>query len=422
MATVATPKALACPNCGGPIEIRGYAHTLSVVCPRCLTVLDATNPQLAILQKFQGQQRILPGIPLGSRGTFDGTQWEVIGFQIREVTTEDARYGWSEYLLFNPYKGFRYLSEYNGHWNYIRVISALPEETMARGKKAVRYQGKTFLHFDHAPARTSYVLGEFPWQVVVGEPAEVDDYIAPPLMLSSETMAGEITWSLGEYYTGQQIWQAFKLPGRPNPPIGVFANQPSPMGTRVKSMWTTWLWLMVMFVAMVLYFEVSAGRHEVFRQKYSFTPGGPSAAAFVTNDFELTGRASSVQIATSTDLQNDWVYFNFALIDETTGKARDFGREVSHYSDEGSPRDSVVLPAVPAGKYYLRVEPEKTAGSAPVNYEIVVRRDVPGFGWFVLAGFLLLIPPIVSTVRIASFESARWRESDYPPSISGGDD
>jgi hypothetical protein len=293
---------------------------------------------------------------------------------------------------------------------------------MARGKKAVRYQGKTFLHFDHAPARTSYVLGEFPWQVVVGEPAEVDDYIAPPLMLSSETMAGEITWSLGEYYTGQQIWQAFKLPGRPNPPIGVFANQPSPMGTRVKSMWTTWLWLMVMFVAMVLYFEVSAGRHEVFRQKYSFTPGGPSAAAFVTNDFELTGRASSVQIATSTDLQNDWVYFNFALIDETTGKARDFGREVSHYSDEGSPRDSVVLPAVPAGKYYLRVEPEKTAGSAPVNYEIVVRRDVPGFGWFVLAGFLLLIPPIVSTVRIASFESARWRESDYPPSISGGDD
>ena len=171
------------------MEIRGYAHTLSVVCPGCLTVLDASTPQFKILQTFQGQQRIQPELPLGSRGTV----WEAIGFQIREVTTEDARYGWAEYLLFNPYKGFRYLSEFNGHWNYIRVLSALPEKTTARGKKAVRYQGKTFLHFDHAPARTSYVLGEFPWQVVVGESAEVDDFISPPLMLSSETMAGEVT-------------------------------------------------------------------------------------------------------------------------------------------------------------------------------------------------------------------------------------
>lgn len=415
---VAKPKALACPNCGGPVEIRGYAHTLSVVCPGCLTVLDASNEQLAILQKFHAKQRIQPAIPLGSRGTFDGTLWEAIGFQIREVTTEDAKYSWSEYLLFNPYKGFRYLSEYNGHWNYIRVLSALPEKTTARGKKAVRYQGKTFVHFDHAPARTSYVLGEFPWQVVVGESAAVDDFIATPLMLSSETMAGEITWSLGEYYTGQRIWQAFKLPGRPNPAIGVFANQPSPAGASVRPMWTTWLWLTVMLVAMIFYFEVSAGRHEVFRQKYSFTPGTASAVPFVTNEFELTGRPSNVEITTSTDLRSDWVYFSFALINETTGKARDFGREVSYYTDEGSPRDSVILAAVPAGKYYLRVEPEKAAGSAPLNYEILVRRDVPGFGWFLLAGFLLLIPPIIATIRVFSFESARWRESDYPPSSS----
>src|SRR5579862_8197598 len=98
--TVAKPKALACPNCGGPVEIRGFAHTLSVVCPGCLTVLDATNPELRILQTWQAQQRFQPAIPLGSRGKLDGTEWEVIGFQIREVTTEDTRYGWSEYLLF----------------------------------------------------------------------------------------------------------------------------------------------------------------------------------------------------------------------------------------------------------------------------------------------------------------------------------
>ncbi len=149
----------------------------------------------------------------------------MIGFQVREVTTEDARYGWSEYLLFNPYKGFRYLSEYNGHWNFIRVLSALPRKSKLGSRFAVVYQGRTYKHFDKAPATTSYVLGEFPWQVTVGEFARVDDFISPPYMLSSETMSGEVSWSLGEYYTGQQIWQAFKLPGRPYPAVGVFANQ-----------------------------------------------------------------------------------------------------------------------------------------------------------------------------------------------------
>lgn len=416
---VAKPQALACPNCGGPVEIRGYAHTLSVVCPGCLTVLDATNPQLRILQTFQGQQRIQPAIPLGSRGSFDGTVWEAIGFQIREVTTDETRYGWSEYLLFNPYQGFRYLSEYNGHWNYIRVLSALPEKTTSRGKKAVRYQGQTFLHFDHAPAHTSYVLGEFPWQAAVGESAQVDDYVAPPRMLSSETMAGEVTWSLGEYYTGQQIWQAFKLPGRPNPPVGVFANQPSPVGARVRRMWTTWLWLMVLFAAVVFYFMIGASRQEVFRDSYTMTPGAASAQPFVTHDFTLTGRTSNLEINTSTNLKNDWAYLNFALINEDTGQARDFGREISHYTDEGSPRDSVVLPAVPSGKYYLRIEPEKTAGSAFFYYEIVIRRDVPRYGWFLLVAILLLIPPFVTSIRVFSFENARWRESDYPPATGG---
>ena len=49
---------------------------------------------------------------------------------------------------------------------------------------------------------------------------------------------------------------------------------------------------------------------------------------------------------------------------KTTGQGRDFGREVSYYRDEGSPSDRVVLPHVASGKYYLRVEPEKTAKSA----------------------------------------------------------
>jgi hypothetical protein len=61
-----------------------------------------------------------------------------------------------------------------------------------------------------------------------------------------------------------------------------------------------------------------------------------------------------------------------------------------------------------------------------VIYDIVVRRDVPNFTFFWIAALLLLVPPIVTTVRTASFESARWRESNYAPgggvrTVSSGD-
>ncbi len=97
------------------------------------------------------------------------------------------------------------------------------------------------------------------------------------------------------------------------------------------------------------------------------------------------------------------MYFHFALINETTGQAKDFGREVSNYTDEGSPNDSVILPAVPAGKYYLRVEPDKDRRSRPVNYELIIRRDVPRYSWFFVAAILLLIPPVIVDVSDPEF-------------------
>ncbi len=119
---------------------------------------------------------------------------------------------------------------------------------------------------------------------------------------------------------------------------------------------------------------------------------------------------------------NNWAYFNFALINEETGQAFDFAREVSYYrdsdGDEGSPNNSVIVPGVPSGKYYLRVEPEMDRGAAPVNYELSIKRDVPNNTFFLIAAGLLLIPPIVKTVRRSSFEAQRWRESDYAPMVS----
>jgi hypothetical protein len=135
--------------------------------------------------------------------------------------------------------------------------------------------------------------------------------------------------------------------------------------------------------------------------------------------FELSGRPDNVQISIDTDLSNNWAYFNFALIDQDTGHGYDFGREVSYYSGtdsdgswtEGKSRDSVKVPGIAAGRYYLRVEPEMDATATPMRYELVVHRGVPTWTWMWVAALLLLIPPIVTMVRSIKFESARWRQA-----------
>lgn len=423
---VVKPKALNCPGCGAALEIRGFAHTLSVVCPHCLSVLDASTPELQIIQKFEGKQRVQPKIPLGTRGKFDGTQYEVIGFQQRDVKSSDDFFCWDEYLLFNPYKGFRYLTEYQGHWNFVRVMSALPVETRSAGKRAVYVKGLTYRHFDTLRAETGFVLGEFPWQVRLGDSIIDEDFVAPPFMLSAESSDAEITWSLAQYTPGKQIWAAFQLPGAPPPPSGVFANQPSPYAGKAGSAWRMWLWLTVALAAIAFLFSLTAANREVFEKGYLFSPASKSDTAYVTPTFDLTGRTSNVKISIHTDLNDNWAYFNFALINEDTGQDFDFGREVSYYRDsdgsEGSPNNSVIIPRVPAGKYYLRVEPEMDSKNSSMYYQLTIYRDVPNHTFFWFAAVLLLIPPIGIAVRAASFEAARWRESDYPPSGGGGGD
>jgi hypothetical protein len=427
---VVKPKSLNCPSCGAPVELRGFAHTLTVVCPNCLSVLDATTPEFQILQTFQGKLRVQPKIPLGTRGKLNGVLYQVIGFQQREVQSGEDIFCWDEYLLFNPYQGFRYLTEYQGHWNFVRVMSALPAETRSAGKRAAYVQGRTYRHFDTMTAHTAFVLGEFPWQVRFGDSVLDQDFVAPPYMLSSESTDGEITWSLGEYTPGKQIWTAFQLPESPPPPSGVFANQPSPYAGKTGSSWRTWLWLNVALAAIALFFSFFSANRQVFESDYVFVAGPKTDASFVTPTFELTGRTTNVELAIHTDLMDNWAYFNFALINEDTGHTYDFGREVSYYRDsdgtEGKPNDSVIVPRVPAGKYYLRVEPEMDSKNMrSMRYQLAIHRDVPNHTFFWIAAVLLLIPPILTTVRAAGFEARRWRESDYAPSSSssggGGD-
>lgn len=381
---------LNCPSCGAALEIRSFSHALNIVCPNCLCVLDAKDPNLQVLQQAREREKIPPLIPLGSRGKLSGIEYEVIGFQVRWVSEDGGEFTWQEYLLFNPFHGFRYLTEYNGHWNNVRTLAALPEPVFG---SRVRAGGKIFKQFSTCVAATSYVVGEFPWQVRVGETAQATDYVAPPFVLSSETTNDEVVWSMGEYMTGAEVWKAFALPAMPPPTYGVFENQPSPPG--VGGLWKFAFEFLAIafFIAMLM--GVIAADKQIYSSSYDLTT--PSA---MTAPFEVRGNPNNLQIRIH-NRDTAMVYVHFALINQANERPQaEFGREVER-------DNTATVPNVPPGRYYLRMDTDRAAA----HFDLQVRRGVPSYTFFGIAVVLLLLPPILATWKRMNFERQRWMES-----------
>ena len=117
------------------------------------------------------------------------------------------------------------------------------------------YDGETFKIYDRGTAYVRYVLGEFYWQVTVGEQVNTSDYIAPPCMLSYERSgygpSQEVTISEGHYITVEEIEEKFGVKDLPRPwGVGVVQPRPSPGG----KFWFTWFgFLFYLFFAYVVF-------------------------------------------------------------------------------------------------------------------------------------------------------------------------
>jgi hypothetical protein len=246
-------------------------------------------------------------------------------------------------------------------------------------------------------------------------------------MLSREKTADEVTWSLGTYTPRERIAQAFKLTTPLPIPRGVFANQPNSKGGTARALRSAYGLLAIATLVLMALRFVTARNQQVYSAVHTYSSG--DSAAYVTPVFTLDGRASNVELRIDTNLSNAWAFFNLALLAENGGTGYDLGREVSYYFGvddgerwhEGSPQDNVVLPSVPSGRYYLRVEPERDEKGPPFIYTIAVRRDVPRAWPFLAALVLLAVPPILAAFSQVRFEYARWQESDHPWSSSSDD-
>lgn len=416
-----TSAAMGCPNCGGPLALIAPDKAERVTCPNCSSLLDVNQGNLSYLKALDPSPSPHAFVlPIGAEGTFKETKFKIIGAVVRSVLVDGIEYFWHEYLLYNPMIGFRWLVHSDNHWSFVEPVN--PAEVtpplIARSGAQAHYNGRAFKIFQDASAVVRYVQGEFYWRVAQGEAVRATDYVAAPMMLSSEVSSNEINWSVGVYMTNAEIEKAFAVSDLPKP-WSVAPNQPF-----TGSFYYTWgaLPLLGLLVIAVLMIPLAGITSTPLSQQITLSPmtNGTTPQSAVSQPFELRGNRN-VRITASAQLNNSFADLDVDLINDQSQEMESVNIPIEYYTGsdsdgawtEGGQSQDATLSSLPAGKYNLRIEGtwEKWQESMPVTVKVEqsVNRGVN----FICALIVLLLVPIFGLIRKITFESRRWSESMF---------
>jgi len=379
MTSVADPgsgsvRTIACPSCGGTLAIRAAGSTVSLGCQYCGALLDVAHPDVQLIAAWKGSTRGF-AIPIGRRGTLFGTEWEVVGALARQSGADK----WTEFLLFNPYAGYRWLVKSDGQWSFGTMLASVPE---AAGRGAVRHDGKTYDHQGDSDGRivTRRVVGEFYWRVRAGDTVDATSYSRGGTILSNEWTDDEASWTRLVPVPQQEIAAAFGLKSGPTPPA---AGLP----VHLLAMYVTgFAAFMLALFAGLMWLSPLRTAFEAQLLAASDSPGASS----IIGSFNVAEPGQRVSVAVAGNpIDNGWVDIDVMLINRATQQARQASLLVEYYrgrdSDgpwtEGQLSHSADFSAVPAGTYDVLVEVDarrwNAPGGPPGAFDFPIPQPVP---------------------------------------------
>lgn len=432
--------AINCPACGGPIELHGFGAVEQVNCPYCGSELAPEDSgELQLVQAAQRARRE-SALPLHARGTFEegGTthEFEIIGIMWRECRVDGIVYPWQEFLLYNPYVGYRYLmfTMTDGSWAIGQTLDGAPQLETGFGHRKVNFAKEKYKHFQTSVAMVSYVEGEFPWQVRVGDQAVAHDFIKPPFSMSIEEASTEdgqdVNFTKMRHIEGAEVWKAFKLPGQPPRTSGVAMIQPNPW---LKGRGLTWILLAVMVVAWVV---AAIAYVDGRTNKVLFAETGQSVTDTISQEIEIGTKGEMTTLEfdmNATGLSNAWAYAEVMLISQDSEDAIGFGATAEEWHGvsggeswrEGDQSPTVTVGKVPGGKYLLQITPSAGQQGAAANtppsglrlgYSL---KENVVLGRYIVLPFLVIFGfPILFWLFGRIYEGRRWANSDYVSSSS----
>jgi hypothetical protein len=437
-------ESINCTNCGASVEIPGGRKVATKVCEYCGTQLDMTSAEHAVLgQNAQGYAQFFE-FAVGAPCTFGGDRYEVAG---RTVFRDPEGYESLEYLLFNPAKGYLWLSEYDGHYHLLSESHAQPKPFSGYPKASTEVAGKHYRYYESGNATIRHVDGALPWKAYVGQTHHSTTLIAPPLIYEIETEGDEQEYFSGRYVSNDEICEAFGVE-RVRQPNGIGAAQPFRRSWVMK-------WMMVAGavaagINLILYMWARSHTPEVV-QDIAVTPHLRLGEVY-SEPFELDAKGL-LEVRADDEYGSPWsrVAVNFvpadtAAVQTAINRARGKGLEQEVVNSRpGSELGSrsvwqltTQLRAPPPGKYRVHVlatvgrafNPGAVKQSSPVatkeleeitrnlgkltakNRAIRVRisQNIVHGSPFIWGVLLCLFLPLFGGIRRWRFEGRRWSQ------------
>jgi hypothetical protein len=404
-----------CPVCGAVNELRGKAMTLALTCQKCQNYFCTGNWNKATVE-FAIEAPI--ALPIASRGRIDGYVYEVMGFTIKQENK--YHYKWREYLLFNPFRGYAFLSEYDGHWTFVWPIEECP--VVNKSDTDIRFEDDHYQLYQKYNARVVYAKGEFFFDVfALTSTATNLEYIAPPYLLALEKSDDSYLWCKGEYFTPAQVAEAFSIPRNKLPRTeGIGYTQPFHSPFSHSSLVAFTVLILLLTLGFHVFMNNTAENKAVFHAEYT-QEELKDQKMIATSSFDLTDGTKNLVVYISAPVDNDWFFSEFTLVNERDGTEYNFAHEIEYYHGyedgvswtEGSRNGEAFLSQIPEGRYHFNIYPEFSFANH--SFSVVVTRDVPMQVNLFIAAVALITYPLFFFLRNRHREKKRWSDSEYSP-------
>ncbi len=422
-------------ECGGcSASLKVILHdTLGLLCSKCGTfhgiqrsVLYDNQYKVLTLSKRKYVATYQPTIPVGTSLKLKGESYLVTGV----LDKMEANFHWQEYYLYNKEKGYRFLSEYQGHWIWLRELAKKEIPRVEKYQSHAYFEGDTFNLYQKYEAEIYDAIGEFPIDLAQVTTYSVREYINPPLMITVEYKEDfkEGDWFLGEHLAVDELQES--LEGSVTLPVqeGVGVLQPLPYSMPFIEVMK--ISLLGVLAAILLFLLIPHSKEVVYERSFGFADSlftyqvkdnVSIAKPYISTSFELTKGNKNLELHLRAPLDNEWLELETILVNETTGEEFTVPLGIEYYSGveegeswtEGEVETDEVLEKIPAGKYHLEITPISSTNRT--SFDLRITRDLRQVGSLLWVVFLLLIYPLIQFCLERDFEKRRWSQSDYSP-------
>lgn len=395
-----------------------------------------------VAHKERNNTDIGPEIELGTSGIINGITYQVIGFALKEEKNE-YRSQWKEYTLYNQQHGFAFLSEYNGHWIFIRENCDSPVVYNYNRADFLEKDYERFEVYNDYKFDVVNAFGEFPYNIFNDEGTRVREFIAPPEVWMVESSGHEgITWYHGEHVDRKKIINNFNFPGGPPSKQGVGAVEPKGYINTGKMLVGA---LVAFLVLLILQGTLNlTHKKQVLLSENLLFVDSTHKASYVSEKLDLDVRMSNLRFYVAAQVSNSWVELNANLVNADNGAEYALEKGVEYYSGysdgefwtEGSTTEYAWLSQVPRGKYILQIEVLREGGwfqsqssefqpqvqpqlqpqpmfvpsvFVEVIYDVQSDRNI-----YICAGILLFIF-VIKFLWVKFNERRRWSNSPFSP-------